>query len=76
MVKKLPIGIIAWAAKDNYKETRSLPKYPVGNDSTTWKPTPPAYIKAIEPHWDKLRTFIIDSAQQFRPTPPTGFFNR
>ena len=71
---KLVAGsIIAWAAKDHYKETRSLSKYPVGNDTTSWKPTPPAYIKAIEPHWDKLRPFLIDSAQQFKPLPPTTF---
>lgn len=30
-------------------------------------------MKAIEPHWGKLRTFFIDSAQQFRPLPPTSF---
>jgi hypothetical protein len=30
-------------------------------------------MKAIEPHWGKLRTFLIDSAQQFKPVPPTAF---
>ena len=71
--KKVAAHIIAWAATDQYKETRSLSKYPVGNDPSSWKPTPPAYIKAIEPHWSKLRTFILDSAQQFKPPAPTAF---
>ena len=71
--KKVAAHIIAWAATDQYKETRSLSKYSVGNDASSWKPTPPAYIKAIEPHWSKLRTFIIDSAQQFKPPAPTAF---
>jgi hypothetical protein len=30
-------------------------------------------MKAIEPNWGKLRTFLIDSAQQFKPFKPTPF---
>ncbi|MDB5247306.1 MAG: phosphatase family protein [Segetibacter sp.] len=65
--------ILAWASKDNYKQTRSFPKYDVNDNEDSWKPTPPAYIKAIEPHWSKIRPFIIDSAGQFKPDPPTSF---
>jgi hypothetical protein len=65
--------ILAWAAKDNYKETRSFPKYSVDDEEGTWKPTPPAYIRAVEPHWNEMRTFIIDSAQQFKPLHSTPF---
>ena len=45
----------------------------LADDAASWKPTPPAYIKAIEPHWNKIRTFILDSAQQFKPLPATPF---
>lgn len=65
--------IIAWANKDNFKETRSLPEYRVKNDKASWMPTPPAYIKAIEPNWNKLRTFMIAAAEQFKPIPPPAF---
>ncbi len=65
--------IIAWAAGDNYKQARSLPQYTVTDNAGSWKPTPPAYIKAIEPNWNRIRTFIIDSAQQFKPIPPPEF---
>ena len=65
--------ILAWASQDNYKQTRSLARFAVSDDAATWKPTPPAYIKAIEPNWNKMRTFVIDSAQQFKPRPPTPF---
>ncbi len=71
--KAVADNIIAWAAKDHYKETRSLSKYAVDKSIATWKPTPPSYMKAIEPHWGELRTFLIDSAQQFKPLPPTQF---
>lgn len=65
--------VIAWSTKDNYKQSRSFPKYSIQNDPATWKPTPPAYMDAVEPHWNKIRTFVIDSAQQFKPKPPTPF---
>ena len=65
--------IMAWANADNYKQTRSYPKYTIQNDPSTWKPTPPAYMDAIEPHWNSLRTFFIDSAAQFKPESPTPF---
>ena len=65
--------ILAWSSKDNYKQSRSFPKYTIVNNPATWKPTPPAYMDAVEPHWNKIRTFVIDSAQQFKPLPPTPF---
>src|SRR5688500_2194863 len=65
--------ILAWSAKDNYKQSRSFPKYSIENDPSTWKPTPPAYMDAIEPHWAKIRTFAIDSSGQFKPAGPTTF---
>jgi len=65
--------VIEWSSKDNYKQSRSFPKYTIVNNAATWKPTPPAYMDAVEPHWNKIRTFVIDSAAQFKPIPPTPF---
>jgi hypothetical protein len=65
--------ILTWAARDNYKQTRSFPKYDPDNDSGSWKPTPPAYMKAVEPHWGEMRTFLLDSARQFKPLPASVF---
>jgi hypothetical protein len=70
---KVADHILAWSAKDNYAQTRSYPKYEVTDDDDTWKPTPPAYIKAVEPHWNKIRPFLIDSSEQFKPLPATRF---
>ncbi len=65
--------VIAWSSRDNYKQSRSFPKYSIQDDPATWKPTPPAYMDAVEPHWNKIRPFAIDSAAQFRPKPATSF---
>ena len=63
-----------WMNKDNYKETRTMPKFSVNSDDPSrWQPTPPAYMNGIEPHWEKIRPFAIDSAQQFKPIPPPEF---
>jgi hypothetical protein len=65
--------ILDWSAGDNYKQTRSFPKYSIEKSEATWKPTPPAYMDAVEPHWNKIRPFALDSAQQFKPVPATPF---
>lgn len=70
---KVADHILAWSSGDNYKQSRSFPKYSISNEAATWKPTPPAYMDAVEPHWNKIRTFVIDSAAQFVPPPPTPF---
>ncbi len=70
---KVAARIIKWYGKDNYKQTRSYPKYSILEDPATWRPTPPAYMDAVEPHWNKIRPFFLDSAGQFKPVPPTSF---
>ncbi|MGN6530956.1 MAG: vanadium-dependent haloperoxidase [Ginsengibacter sp.] len=70
---KIAKQILIWISKDNYSHTRSLPAYSIKYDSSTWKPTPPVYMKAVEPHWNQMRTFVIDSAQAFKPVRPAHF---
>ncbi|MFO8146604.1 MAG: vanadium-dependent haloperoxidase [Bacteroidota bacterium] len=63
-----------WMDKDNYKQTRTMPKFTVQSDDPgRWQPTPPSYMDGIEPHWDKIRPFLMDTASQFRPIPPPEF---
>jgi hypothetical protein len=63
-----------WIDKDNYKETRTMPKYSVySDDPGRWQPTPPSYMDGIEPHWPKIRPFTLDSASQFKPAPHPEF---
>lgn len=64
-------AILAWAKKDNYAQTRSAERYTVTEEEGRWVPTPPAYTSAMEPHWNKIRTVVMDSSSQF--TPPTPF---
>lgn len=64
---------MAYIRKDNYLETRSMPRYMVNETPGRWVPTPPPYMEAIEPHWERIRAFALDSASQFPAGPPYAF---
>ncbi len=70
---KVAEHIVAWAKKDNYRETRTFPKFEIKDELARWKPTPPTYMAAIEPHWNKIRSMTLDSASQFMPPRPPAF---
>lgn len=65
--------ILAWASKDNYLESRALTRHILSDDGKSWQPTPPDYMPAVEPHWNTIRPFVLDSAAQCKPQPPTAF---
>ncbi len=62
-----------WIDSDNYKQTRTFQKFTIADKEDQWRPTPPGYMEAIEPHWNKIRPFVLDSATQFVPERPTDF---
>ncbi|WP_238719037.1 vanadium-dependent haloperoxidase [Pelagihabitans pacificus] len=71
--ENLAEAILGWAAKDGYLRRTALPRYSVTDDPGRWRPTPPDYMEAIEPHWNTIRPFVLDSANQFDPGMPTTF---
>ena len=66
-------AILNWSKKDNYAQTRSAEKYSVNDEPGRWVPTPPAYTSAMEPHWNQIRTLVMDSAAEFIPPAPYQF---
>lgn len=66
--------ILAWSKGDNYAQIRSAPKFTIDVENPArWRPTPPAYGDALEPHWPKIRPWVMDSASQFKSDPPVTF---
>ncbi|MEP1490177.1 MAG: vanadium-dependent haloperoxidase [Algibacter sp.] len=66
--------VFEWMREDNYNQTRTMPKFKTDSkDEGRWSPTPPAYMDGLEPHWSKIRTFVLDSASQFKPIAPPKF---
>jgi hypothetical protein len=67
--------IMKYARDDGYRKFSDYPRYtPVIGDGY-WFPTPPGYIAAIEPYFNKLRPFFLDSCSQFKSPPPAAFSN-
>jgi PAP2 superfamily len=65
--------ILERAAKDNYKLTRGLPRYSVFEKEGKWQQTPPDYADATEPNWRMILPLLMDSAAQFKPSPPPSY---
>ncbi len=66
--------ILAWSKTDNYAQTRSAPKFTIDTKAADrWRPTPPMYADALEPHWMEIRPWVMDSATQFKPQGPVPF---
>jgi hypothetical protein len=69
--EEIGTNVMARAKADNYKETRGMSKFLGSHEKDKWKPTPPDYSDAAEPHWGKMKTLLLDSASQIRcPAPP------
>lgn len=60
-------SILVWAKKDNYNQSRAMPRFSISNDAGTWQPTPADYAPAIEPHWNSIRSFTLSAPSQFSP---------
>lgn len=65
--------ILKYAKEDGYADISNYPRYEPSGKPGAWYPTPPAFISAVEPYFNTLRPFALDSASQFKPEPPTAF---
>ncbi|MDB5013485.1 MAG: haloperoxidase, partial [Daejeonella sp.] len=45
---------------------------PVGSENT-WSPTPPGNFAAVEPYFNTIRSFTLDTCSQFKPNPAAPF---
>ncbi|MBS1660685.1 MAG: vanadium-dependent haloperoxidase [Bacteroidetes bacterium] len=71
--KEATTRVINFSKGDNYGLLSARRRYnPLRKDST-WYPTPPAYIEAVEPNWRIIRPVLIDSCDQFPPQPLARF---
>jgi hypothetical protein len=65
--------VIAYARSDGYNKLSTYKRYTPRKKEGHWYPTPPAYMAAVEPQWETIRPFYLDSASQFAPAPPAPF---
>jgi hypothetical protein len=65
--------IIAWIKQDNFTQLKTMQRYELKGTPGTWQPTPPAYMDALEPNWNKIRPLVMKTADQFKPASPYEF---
>ncbi len=69
----IAMQIVQYARADDYNKLSTYTRYTPSKEEGHWYPTPPEYMAAIEPRWRTVRSFFLDSANQFAPNPPTAF---
>jgi len=65
--------VIGFSRGDRYNLLSAKLRYTPLKKDSTWYPTPPSYMEAVEPNWRIIRPMIIDSADQFVPPRLTPF---
>lgn len=65
--------ILLFARSDGYNRISNFPRYTPSGKEGEWYPTPPAYFSPVEPYFNTVRSFTLDSAAQFKPVHPILF---
>ncbi|MGZ5246057.1 MAG: vanadium-dependent haloperoxidase [Flavitalea sp.] len=65
--------LLDYAKSDGYNKISNLPRYSPSKDPGSWYPTPPGFIAAVEPYFNKVRPFTLDSCTQFKPPHPAEY---
>jgi hypothetical protein len=65
--------ILAYAKADKYNKISNYPRYTPRTTEGSWFPTPPGFFAPVEPYFNTIRPFILDSCTQFKPVPPVAF---
>lgn len=63
---RLGRALVAWMAADGYAGTVGRPYDPPAGESR-WRPSPPGYGAAVEPHWAEVRPMVLRRADEVAP---------
>jgi hypothetical protein len=66
-------NILAYAKADHYNRISNYPRYSPTNQEGHWYPTPPGFFAPVEPYFNTVRSFTLDTCNQFKPEPPVAF---
>jgi hypothetical protein len=73
LVDKVVEQILKYAYADGFIKLSGLRRFTPQQGEEYWQPTPPGFMSAIEPYWNTLRTFFLDSCSQFPCPPPDKY---
>ncbi len=65
--------MIKYANADGFPRLSGYRRFTPSTGDEYWQPTGPGFMAAIEPYWNTLRTFFLDSCSQFSGGPPNPY---
>ncbi len=65
--------VMNYAKTDGYGKLSTFTGYTPLKGEEYWYPTPPVFMGAVEPNWETIRTFFLESAEQFSPPSPAPY---
>jgi len=65
--------ILAYAKADKYNRISNYIRYSPSEGEGTWQPTPPGFFAPVEPYFNTVRSFTLDTCSQFKPKQPVAF---
>lgn len=73
LVDKVVEQVLKYAYADGFVRLSGLRRFTPQTGDEYWQPTAPGFMSAIEPNWNTLRPFILDSCTQFKCPPPNKY---
>ncbi|MEO6288587.1 MAG: vanadium-dependent haloperoxidase, partial [Ginsengibacter sp.] len=73
LADKVVEQILKYASDDGFTKLSGFRRFTPQTGDGYWQPTAPGFMAAIEPYWNTLRPFILDSCSQFSGGPPNNY---
>ena len=73
IVDKVIEQVLKYAYNDGFVKLSGFRRFTPVTSDEYWQPTAPGFMSALEPHWNTLRTFVLDSCSQFAGGPPNKY---
>jgi hypothetical protein len=70
LVDSIVKNFVSWSAQDGFRGLNNRLRYTPTKGDAYWQPTAPSYMAPVEPHWNKLKPFLLDSCTQFKVAEP------
>jgi hypothetical protein len=65
--RRIGEAVLAQRKHDGSADARPYQRPPAAG---VWRPTPPAHLPALAPHWGAVRPFLVAELTRFAPPPP------
>ena len=73
LVDRVVAQILKYAYDDGFVKLSGMRRFTPTAGDAYWQPTAPGFMAAIEPNWNTLRTFVLDSCTQFAVDGPNKY---